>query len=176
MLRFEQGPPPAHTGAFGEPTCRTCHAGDDTPDDPHAVGIAGLPERWRPDSVYQLTLTLRGLGAGRGGFQLSTRFVGDSLHGRQAGTLEAIDDRVAVVPVAATGVSYAQHTLAQEPAASDSSISWAVRWTSPSRSTGDVALDLAANVANGDASPFGDRIYVRRVLIRAPDVRGDRSR
>ena len=128
--------------------------------------IAGIPERWRPDSVYELTLMLHGPGIGRGGFQLSTRFISDSLHGQQAGALAAIDARVAILPLPATGVSYAQHTRAADPAA-DSSVSWTLRWTAPPQRLDDVALDVAANAANGDASPFGDRIYVRRVVIAA---------
>jgi len=130
--------------------------------------VSGVPQTWRPDSVYDITLTIRASGVHVGGFQLSTRFLGGSQHGRQAGTLASLDERVALDIVHATGVSYAQHARAAE-ASADSSITWTVRWSAP-RDGGDVAVDFAVNAANGDASPFGDRIFTRRIVIGATDT------
>jgi len=135
--------------------------------------VSGVPESWRPDSVYAITLSIRASGTAVGGFQMSTRFLGGSQHGRQAGTLASVDERVAMNPMGPAGVSYAQHARGAE-ASSDSSISWTVRWSAP-RTGADVAVDLAVNAGNGDASPFGDRIFTRRIVMGAPDSAARRS-
>lgn len=90
------------------------------------------------------------------GFQLAMRLAEGPEHGRQAGTLRAIDDRVKVTHHAETGIFYAQHT--ETGARASGSATWVVEWT-PGPRTSPVVFHVAANAANDDASEFGDYIY-----------------
>ena len=109
---YSDGPPPAHTGGFGEPTCHVCHTGAA----PETTGAAGaltltLPQAYMPGSRYRITVSLRDAALGRGGFQLAARFATGPRAGEQAGTLSALDARVTVV-AGPRDVLYAQHTAA----------------------------------------------------------------
>lgn len=166
---YLDGAPPGHTGGFGEPTCHRCHF--DRPVDPAAgaVDVAGLPESFRPGADYRLEVRVTGPELARGGFQLSARCATGPREGDQAGEFAVPGDRAEVVPGrggsyrGAAGVQYVSHTEeGTEPTRADTS-SWPVVWTAPSEDDGPcrrVAVHVAANAADGDASEFGDRIYV----------------
>jgi len=149
------GPPIAHTGGFGEPTCRVCHQGEPLNAAGGSLRIEGLPGRYEPGRTYELVVVLRRDGMGRAGFELSARLVA----GRQAGALEASDKRVRVVPDSVTAVQYAEQTR-DGSSVSGPEARWTVRWRAP-RLTGasDVLIHVAANAANYDDSPLGDFIY-----------------
>ena len=150
-----EGPPLGHTGGFGEPTCRICHAEYDLNLPGGSVRLEGWPETYGPGERYTLTVVLEAEAKSRAGFQLAIR----ADDGAQAGRLEAIDDRVAVHDSAA--VFYAQQTVRSSDVEDGRTASWTIVWTAPD---GDatVRADVAANSANGDNSPFGDLIYQRR--------------
>lgn len=138
--------------------------------------MSGVPKTFRPGGTHRIEVRVTGEELGRGGFQLSARCGRAEGEGEQAGTLIAGSGRVEVVEGTgeeyrgAANVQYAQHTLAgTEPTAGDTA-SWVVRWRAP-REKGDsppeagagcdeVRIHVAANVANGDDSEFGDRIYL----------------
>ena len=92
----------------------------------------------------RVTLARPGLAAA--GFQLAMRLAEGPEHGRQAGTLRAIDDRVKVTHHAETGIFYAQHT--ETGARASGSATWVVEWT-PGPRTSPVVFHVAANAANG---------------------------
>ena len=140
------------------------------------LSVAGVPESYRPGVTHRIEVRVKGEELGRGGFQLSARCGRGEREGEQAGTLVADSGRVEVVEGTgeeyrgAANVQYAQHTLAgAEPTAGDTA-SWVVRWTAPAEKSGPapaagapcavVRIHVAANVANGDDSEFGDRIYL----------------
>ena len=152
------GPPIAHTGGFGEPTCRVCHQGEPLNAAGGTLRIEGLPGRYEPDRTYELVVVLRRDGMGRAGFELSARLVG----GAQAGALEATDRRVRVVPDSVTAVRYAEQTR-EGCSVSGPEARWTVRWRAPAQMGGggasDVLIHAAANAANYDDSPLGDFIY-----------------
>lgn len=165
---YLDGPPPGHTGGFGEPSCHRCHF--DRPVDPPGgrMEVAGLPGRFEPGRPYRFEVRVSGQEVGRAGFQLSARCAAGPRRGEQAGSLEAVSGRVEVVEGAgeeyrgAAGVAYAGHTMTgTEPKGGDS-VSWTVRWVAPEDPNGcsEVALHAAGNAANGDDSEFGDRIYL----------------
>jgi hypothetical protein len=152
---YDARPPVAHTGGFGEPTCRECHF--DEPSRPAgALSLGGLPEQYRFGAVYRLEVTIRDSTARVGGFQLAARVAAGPHAGTQAGTLCAMDDRVAVATDTTTGVQYASHAGAP-PA---DSLQWRLEWRAPSEDVGVVVFHVAANSANDDDSMLGDVILL----------------
>lgn len=158
---YKDGPPPGHTGGFGEPTCRACHF--DTPADDSAGSLAliGIPEDYVAGRRYKFRIRLTRPGMSRAGFQLSVRFIKGEGAGGQAGSLKGLSGRVRVV-VDTSGVQYVSHTLTGTILVTDSSSNWRLQWTAPRidpSSPGEVVFHVAANAANGDDSEFGDYVY-----------------
>lgn len=191
LSAYADGPPPAHTGGFGEPTCRECHF--DGPEEPDGVRleVGGLPSRYRPGERYTLTVVLEAPELRRGGFELSARFLAGDREGAQAGSLEAGSGRVEVVAAPPPGggspgpIAYARQTSNGSLAGSGAdggvgvaaatgagSLTWRLTWTAPDHRGASgcptVALDVAANASNDDASEFGDRIVSRRLVVPGP--------
>ena len=150
---FRARPPLAHTGGFGEPTCTECHF-DGPSRPPEALSFGWVtPEHFRPGGVYRLEVAIQDTTARVGGFQLAVRVATGPRAGTQAGTLCAVDARVAVV-ADTTGVQYASHA----GAALADSLRWQVEWRAPAEDVGAVVFHGAANSANDDDSPLGDAI------------------
>jgi hypothetical protein len=166
------GPPPGHTGGFGEPTCRICHEGDDLNAFGGRVRLVGLPDAWVPGETYALTVILEMEETTVAGFQLAARFADGDRAGGPAGTLSAVSPRVAVT-TADTEQVYAHHTEAGTVPPDDAGSSWLVEWTAPgSTGTGPggepgaaVVFHVAANSGNGDNSPLLDLIYTAEVVV-----------
>ena len=158
------GPPPGHTGGFGEPTCLLCHVGADLNGYGGRVAITGLPERYEPGRAYDLTIVLEAEETAAAGFQLAARFADGPRRGESAGSLAPLDGRVAV-KVGENGLVYAQHTREGIHAPDPSGSTWTLRWTAP-HGGGPVALHVAANSANGDDSPLSDLVYASEVVVR----------
>lgn len=158
---YADGPPPAHTGGFGEPSCRACHFDNPLNEPSGSLTVSGMPDRFSPGDSYRITVALTRPGMQRAGFQLAIRYAAGARAGTPAGVLLAGDSRVAVA-AAPSGVPYAQHTIVGATLAGTDSAEWTVEWRAPARA-GTVSLHVAANAANGDQSEFGDHIYVRGV-------------
>ena len=167
---YRDGPPPAHTGAFGEPDCGACHF-DAARDDAEGEVDLQAPDRYRPGRAYDLEVGIRRPGIAAGGFQLSARFADGPEAGGPAGTLEPLTPRTGIRREG--GVAYASHTADGVSAEQAGEIRWAVRWTAPCRARGPVAFDVAAQAANDDDSEFGERLYTTRRV--AGPVRADRT-
>jgi len=168
------GPPVAHTGGFGEPTCRACHQGEPLNAPGGSLQIEGLPQRYEPGRAYILTVVLRRSGMGRAGFELSTRVANGPDAGSQAGALEARDARTSVVPgPPPKAVRYAEQTR-EGCSVSGPETRWTLRWRSPASAVGDVLIHMAANAANYDDSPLGDFIYVGEWRVRGEGGGGPR--
>jgi hypothetical protein len=164
----DAGPPVAHTGGFGEPTCAECHF-DSSPREAEALSLGGLPESYRPGELYRLDVAIGDTAARAGGFQLATRVAAGPYAGAPAGTLCAVNARVAVVTDTTTGVQYASHA----GAAPADSLRWELMWRAPSGDVGPVIVHVAGNAANDDDSPLGDAILVG--AWQMPPARGQES-
>ena len=174
------GAPPGHTGGFGEPTCAECHF--DAPVNPSdgSLSVEVVPAG---SAAWALRVRLRADGMARGGFQLSVRSTDEAGKGGQVGTLLSPGERVAVTDSA--GIQYATHTAAGNGPAAGDSLVWEVLWAPPGREPGQrfpsggrdsvplegqtsfargtvLVIHVAANAANDDASPFGDRVFTAR--------------
>lgn len=173
-LRHAEGPPPGHTGGFGEPTCRACHADFPLGID-GSLAIDGLPRRYETGETYLVTIVLASEGMELGGFQAAFRYAGGERVGGVAGRVEAVDSTVVVA--VGDGGTYVQHA----PGGTWGSevVSWTFRWTAPAKATDEaVVVHAAANSANGDDSPSGDIVYAAERTMRvgatspsAPGVR-----
>ena len=168
---YGDGAPPAHTGGFGEPSCTACHY-DHPLDDTSGALDLGLPAAWKPGASYDMEIRLRHPQMRRGGFQLAARWLDGTKAGRQAGALASADSMIDVIRQDSTGVQFAGHREARPVGRDSASAKWTLRWTAPATGAGPVAVDIAANAANGDYSSFGDRIYVRRVVIPRSHQKG----
>jgi hypothetical protein len=155
---FPDGPPPAHTGGFGEPTCRACHFDGDLNAEGGSLAISGIPPTYVPGRTYRLTITLQRGEMKVGGFQLAARFAAGASAGQQAGTLRPLDVRVQLKESAAH-VQYASHTRPGIQLTAAGRIEWALEWTAPASAAGEVAFHAAATAGSADESPLGDLIY-----------------
>ncbi len=161
---YADRPPPAHTGGFNEPSCHSCHF-DHPLDAPGGeLVLEGVPEAYASGERYRITVSMAHPGMGRGGFQLSARFVEGARAGQQAGSLLALGERVEVTPDG--GVQYAHHTRAGSVLSAPNSARWTLEWTAPESADGPVVFHLSANAANGDESEFGDFIYTTSAQAR----------
>ncbi len=157
---YSEGAPPAHTGGFGEPTCHRCHFDQPLNDAAGSLRLEGLPESYAPGGRYDLRIHVERAGLRKAGFQLASRFAAGPRHGKQAGHLRAVDDRVAVVGAAASAVEYAHHSREGSIVDPAGTSRWWIEWTAPETDEGSaVIFHLAANASNDDDSEFGDYIY-----------------
>jgi hypothetical protein len=163
-LLYLDGPPPGHTGGFGEQSCADCHFDNPVNDGEGAVEISGLPERYEPGETYRITVTVRRPGMALGGFQAAIRFAEGDAEGEQAGSLAPTDDRTSVREL--RGVGYISQTVV-DAGMEDGAVRWEFDWTAPSPGgPGRVAMHAAGNAADGDDSAFGDYVYLAEVFSR----------
>lgn len=159
------GPPPGHTGGFGEATCHACHFDYGLNEGAATIRLDSLPESYDPARTYSLRLVVRHAQLKRGGFQLSARYE----DGAPAGTFELPDTTDLRVQLA-KGIAYLSHTAAGSRLVDGDSVVWKFNWLAP---TGDrrIIFNAAVNVSNDDASEFGDRIYTREFFSGGERVR-----
>jgi hypothetical protein len=161
---YKDGPPLAHTGGFGEQTCRQCHSDAALNESGGTLEVSGLPAAYAPGRTYDLVVALRRAGMQRGGFELAVRYADGAAAGTQAGALQAVNARAEAAPDSANHVTYLRHTLAGTNVSGDS-IRWLFRWTAPGEPRGPVVFHVAGNAANYDDSPLGDFIYATAVTV-----------
>lgn len=133
--------------------CTSCHFGGDLVADSSALTLEGAEGPLLPGETYAFTLRFAPEDAGRLGF-LAAFEPGDGPSSIEPG--EGVEARGAAV-----------RSLAAVPAAEGV---WTFRWTAPPV-PGRVAIHIAANAADGDASPFGDTIHLRTVSFEVGEAR-----
>jgi hypothetical protein len=161
---YPDGPPPGTTGGFGEPTCVSCHFAS-TPDTLGSLALHGLPPALEPGRTYELIVELAREDMAAAGFELSARFACGPARGRQAGAFRKPGDDVAVTREA--GVDYVHQTLAGSAPSTPGRARWRIEWTAPVGRSVAVRFHVAANAANGDESPLGDRVYALEKTVGA---------
>ncbi len=152
--------PGTFTGGFGEDSCHSCHF--DYPLNPKegSLSLDGLPEQYEPGNAYTFAIALSREKLGQGGFQLSSRFE----DGSQAGTFNTNSEHTTFTGTD-TDIQYLQHSLKGSKVNNQTSIRWEVTWEAPDSGAGNIIFNISANAGNGDASAFGDFIYVREIQI-----------
>jgi hypothetical protein len=160
------GPPPGHTGGFGEPTCVVCHLGSGINEPGSELEVVGLGGAYRPGATYRVTVRLLSFDMNAAGFQGAFRWAEGDAAGTTAGRVRALDDRVATTD--STGVEYVQHTAGGTPANGESA-EWAFEWTAPD-GAGAVVFHVAANSGSGDNSPLEDLVFTRSVALESSEL------
>jgi hypothetical protein len=158
VTAFHDGPPPAHTGGFGEQTCAECHFDGGANDPAGSLSLNGVPDGFVPGTRYRLEIAVTHPEMRSGGFQLAARFADAPREGQQAGAVHAVDARVTVLADQQRDVQYAQHSSAGATLTGTAASSWGVEWEAPAEA-GAVVFHVAANAANNDLSALGDVIY-----------------
>ena len=157
-----EGPPPGHTGGFGEPTCAICHFGAPLNEPGATLEIAGLEGGYRPGQRHPVTVRFESFDMLAAGFQGAFRFEDGDRRGAGAGEIRPLDDRVTVVR-GEGDTEYVQHTRAgAEP--TDGAVEWTFEWRAPATEA-PVVLHIAANSGGGDDSPLDDLVYTLSVAI-----------
>ncbi len=169
---YPDAPPPGMTGGFGEPTCVSCHFAA-TPDTLGSLILRGLPATLEANRRYELTVELAREDMAAAGFQLSARFAAGPARGRQAGDFRVLGTETAVT--AQAGVEYVHQTLAGTVPSTPGVARWRLGWTAPREASAAVRFHIAANAANGDESPLGDRVYALEETIGFAAPRAARS-
>lgn len=163
LAAYSSGPPPAHTGGFDEPDCTACHMDYELNEAGATLRLDSLPERFEPGHTYPLKLVVRHAELKRGGFQLSARHE----DGSNAGAF-VIADTLLLRVRSANGVDYLSHTMAGADQVTGDSVVWRFAWTAPAGAHHRVVFHAAVNVANRDASEFGDRIFTASFHAEPP--------
>lgn len=166
---YRDGPPPGHTGGFGEPVCNECHFGSPLNDATGTLAIEA-PSVYQPGQAYRLVVRLEQPVMEAAGFQLAVRFADGERSGSQAGGIGPADDRTAVT-VDTTGVVYSHHTVTGAALTAPGTARWVLDWVAPLAES-PVIVHAAANAANDDASEFGDLVYTASRRIRPGAARG----
>ena len=158
-----EGPPPGHTGGFGEPTCAACHFGAPLNQPGATLKVIGLDEGYRPGQRHPVTVRFESFDMLAAGFQGSFRFEDGSRRGAGAGEIRPLDARVTVVPGEDGDPEYVQHTRAGS-APADGVAEWTFEWRAPDAEA-PVVLHLAANSGGGDDSPLDDLVYTLSITL-----------
>lgn len=166
---YPDGPPIRHSGGFGEPSCRACHAGGgDAP--PPVVDLTGLPAAFEPGRTYDLTITVRRDGLERAGFQLAARFAPGTLRVALPAGVLALSDTARTGldrdSTAARTLFYARHTRRGTVVAPAGAQAWRLRWTAPAGREA-VVFHVAVVAANDDDSAFGDDVAGLALFVPA---------
>lgn len=158
--------PPAHTGGFGEPDCTACHFDRAAERGSDNLALEGLPEVYEGGKTYALTVRLANGDMRVAGFLLSARAAGTEPCGGPAGRLAPVDGRTAKILYGTPPVEYLRSAASEiEPDSAPTAI-WKFSWRAPDKADRYVVFHLAANVGNGDSSPFGDHIYRLEIILR----------
>jgi hypothetical protein len=155
LLAYREGPVPAVTGGFGEPTCQKCHFDRALNDRQGSLRIEGVPGTYAAGQSYRLTVVVRRPLLARAGFEMSARFTS----GQQAGDFRTLDGRLQTIMEAGKSVQYIQHTKTGSQSERPGEARWSLIWIAPPAAIGTVQFHIAANASNNDDSPLGDFIY-----------------
>lgn len=147
----------AFTGGFGEQSCHSCHFDYDLNQPEGELSVSGIDNQFEPGHEYIITLNLKREDMSRAGFQMTARFE----DGSQAGQFE-LNEELTTTPNIENDITYLQHAVGKVEAENGKK-NWQIIWTAPDQAKQPIIFNIAANAANGDASAFGDWIYLKEI-------------
>lgn len=150
------------TGGFGEQTCHSCHFDYDINMEGGRLVVQGIGESYRRGESYEVTVTIESEHLEIGGFQMTSRFK----DGSQAGRFLWEGEKLMLTPSISDDVQYLQHSAAGTRPTGKLEVSWSFMWEAPENRTDDVVFNIAANAGNDDDSAFGDRIYMKELVVQ----------
>ncbi|MDE3198095.1 MAG: IPT/TIG domain-containing protein [Acidobacteriota bacterium] len=178
LFAYATGPDAGYAGVPGESTCANCHSGGKGSGSVSVKFPNGL--NYTPGVAQNLVVTVSDPVQRRWGFQLAARQAGNST--TQAGQFtpggDGYTQLVCTSPAffneqygngcmnsATYPLQYIEHTLAGTRYGQGSSASFSFTWTPPADSTGNIAIYVAGNAANGDGNTSGDHIYTANYTL-----------
>ena len=167
----KKGAPPMAAGAPGDRTCQTskCHAGNDLNTDKASIVIEGIPEAYKANEIYEITLHLKQAGAKKWGFEAT---VADE-KGKAAGTLISLEGQNTQILSNAkyksrTNRQYITHTKSGIKGPKKGvSPTWKMQWQAPDSASVSPSFYFTFNAANGNTKKTGDYIYSRSIKVNA---------
>lgn len=150
----------AYTGGFGEQSCHSCHFDYDLNQPEGELAVTGIEDSFEPGVKSVIHIEVKRDDMNRAGFQLTARFE----DGSQAGTFD-LSEHLTTTPNIDNEITYVQHGVGKVEAEGGKK-KWQVKWLAPDQ-TGPVIFNIAVNAANGDASEFGDWIYLKEIRVQS---------
>jgi len=170
--KISPGPPLSFTGAPGEGVCTGCHYTFGQPNPPNSGGkveITGLPAVYTPGQTYTVTVTVSHPTARAWGFELTA--IDSSGTSSTVGSMTAVNATTTLKrDSTASGQirTYFSHNdeagIAKGKMGSNS---WAINWTAPAATVGDLTFYAAGNAANNQVTPEDDYIYTTSVVVKS---------
>ena len=156
VFGFSSGPPLGTTGAPSEGTCVACHVGGGSGSG--RVQIIFPSATYTPGERVRFRVVLQDPDAVRWGFQLTARS-GD-VTSMGLGVLASVAGGPPTQTVGgANATQFVMHTAAGTQQGTRNEAAWEIDWTAPPQGAGPAMFYVAANAANGNGNPTGDRIY-----------------
>lgn len=185
-LAFVDGPPasrtgaPALGGAPAEALCINCHGSYTLNEPGGSISILDVPDPYTPGQTYPIRVRVDyahggGVPGPRWGFELTVLTPDGDFAG--AFTLPdgygspAFEDSLLLTMGGGqfAGRQYVTHSEFSTRVG-ESYGEWTVDWTAPGSDIGPVGFFASGNAANGDLSPFADRIYAGATVSRGPGL------
>jgi uncharacterized protein (TIGR03437 family) len=164
------GAPAGASGAPGEFTCTSCHAGAANSGQGRVrIELPG-GEVYSPGQKVRMKVVIEDPSAIRWGFQLTARSAANE--SRSLGRLEAADNTAEVLSQGE--MQWITHTLAGTRRGTRSPVTFEFDWTAPANDAAPVVFYAAANAANGNGAPTGDSIYTTSLRATAGSGGGAR--
>ncbi len=167
------GPDPRKSGAPGDSLCVECHSGTANPSGGKVEVSFASGLTYTPGAKQRLTVKVTDSPARSvNGFQLTARLGSNERNG-QAGRFTLLDSATQVICEdgstkpstgcsAAAPVEFIEHTLS-----GSRQNTWTFEWMPPESDVGNVRIYVAANSANGNGQPTGDRIFSANYTLAA---------
>ncbi|MCC6700675.1 MAG: T9SS type A sorting domain-containing protein [Fluviicola sp.] len=154
----ENGSPGGKTGAPGDGTCTSCHAGTvQSGSNMNTITFAdlnGAVTSYTPGATYAVTIIMNTSNV-KNGFEI----VALTPSNTQAGTV-AITDATNTKTV-----SFGGKTRVTQKTAGTALTTWTFAWTAPATNVGNVTFYLATNVSNNQDNDNNDIIYNSQHII-----------
>lgn len=153
---YPNGAPPGYANdPPATDNCSSCHQGNGL-NLPPGTFTLNLPQAYKPDSTYLLTLTLSRVGMLRWGFELTAQ-LNDSTRG---GNLIVLNTQYTQKDSGSgTHKDYLKQTSDGTFPGTADQASWTFNWIAPGTGSGPVAFYASGLAANDDDSPSGDYVY-----------------
>lgn len=150
-----------NTGSVGDggTTCAQsfCHSG--APEFYYTLGsiTSTVPNTgYVPGQTYTITASITKSGHNIFGFELTSETPG----GTKIGTLSSTSSETQLT----NNTNAVTHTSSGN--FGSGSKSWSMDWQAPSAGTGEIVLQAAFNVTNGNGSPSGDTLYIDSIHVQ----------
>jgi hypothetical protein len=165
----KKGAPPMTAGAPGDRTCQTskCHAGHELNSGDAEISIKGLPKVFKPNEIYDITLSLQQKGAKVFGFIATVADENGNAHGTLVSLkhqpTQLLDDSNSKSRTSRRYISHTEDGIKAED--KGESQNWTFQWQAPAEATSSSSFYFAFNAANGNKKKTGDYIYTRSVTV-----------